>query len=266
MVQLVDEVSADTRRLAPAHVDAPVAPAATPAVHRVWSVIRDSAMADALSEAFIARGIFHVHRQPHATVVQSIPDGGLHCLIVDEDSLDLLLELQHRSVAVGAQTQRPTFVALLSGLGTEDRLRALRAGADHVLALGSEAGALAARVQRILATRSEEPLRVLVVDDDRSQTRFCAGILRRMGIHAVCCNDSALALAEMGRGLPDILLVDLHMPDIDGLELTECCSRSRARRTSRCCSLPATTSLRPASMHSTQAETTSLASRYSRAI
>jgi DNA-binding response OmpR family regulator len=200
---------------------AAAAPLTAPTLHQVWSVIRDAAVAEALGEAFVGRGIFHVHREPHATVVQSIPDSGVHCVIVDDDSLEVLLELQHRAVAAGAQAQRPTFIALLSHPGTEHRLRALRAGADHVIAHGADAATIAGRIERILANRSEEPLRVLVVDDDRSQTRFCAGILGRMGIHAVCCNDAAAALVEMRQGLPDILLVDLHMPDIDGLALTE---------------------------------------------
>jgi DNA-binding response OmpR family regulator len=197
-------------------------PAATtaPTLHRVWSVIRDGAFAEALSEAFSARGMFHVHREPHATVVQSIPDSGVHCVVVDEHSLDVPLELQHRAVAAGAQ-QRPTLIALLAHPDAEARLRALRAGADHVLAQAGGAAAIAGRVQRILAFRSEEPPRVLVVDDDRSQTRFCARILGRMGIDAMCCNDAASALLEMRKELPDILLVDLHMPEIDGLALTE---------------------------------------------
>jgi CheY-like chemotaxis protein len=194
---------------------------ATGAGHQVWSVLRDLSAAEALSEAFAARGVFHVHREPHATVVQSIPDSGVHCVLVDDDSLDVLLELQHRAVAAGVLTQRPTFVALLSQPGTSARLQALRAGADHVLGIGIDASAVAARIERILATRSEEPLRVLVVDDDRSQTRFCAGILRHMGIQAVCCNDAASALVELRQSFPDILLVDLHMPVIDGLALTE---------------------------------------------
>jgi CheY-like chemotaxis protein len=201
---------------------APAAAAVTHRVRQVWSVIEDLELVAILTEAFAERGIEYFPCAPHTAVAQSIPETGVQLVIVDNGSLGVLIELQHRGM-VGSQgaEPRPTYVALLQDQRTDERLRALRAGADHVITFSDDAATMARRIDKILAARSEEPLRVLVVDDDRSQTRFCSGILSRVGIDAVCCNDAASALEELRKGFPDILLVDLHMPDIDGLALTE---------------------------------------------
>jgi DNA-binding response OmpR family regulator len=184
----------------------------------VWAVLEPSPVAAGLAAELVARGV-PFQRAAGADALASIPQRRVQCVLVDPASLALLPELQHRALEAGVA--RPTFVALLGDGGTRERLRALRAGADHVLVAGAGPAALAGRLERILAARSEEPLRVLVVDDDASQTRMCAGVLARVGIDPVCCNSGEAALAELRNGLPDILLVDLHMPGIDGLGLVE---------------------------------------------
>jgi CheY-like chemotaxis protein len=245
MCRLADVLSPGTRGagealLAAAPDDEPPAPAARPAStafgslaaldadvsalpgNQVWSVIEDIELVSILTEAFAERGIAYFPCAPHTAVAQSIPETGVQCVIVDNGSLAVLLELQHRALISGsAAGPRATYVALLQDHRTDERLRALRAGADHVITYSDDAATMAGRIDKILAARSEEPLRVLVVDDDRSQTRFCAGILSRVGIQATCCHDAASALDVLRQGFPDILLVDLHMPEIDGLALTE---------------------------------------------
>jgi len=90
-----------------------------------------------------------------------------------------------------------------------------------VLRGGESPEHLVERLSHILAARSEEALSVVVIDDDPSQTLFCSSILRRVGVSAICCNDAKSAMRALRQELPDVVLVDLHMPEIDGLELTE---------------------------------------------
>jgi DNA-binding NtrC family response regulator len=61
--------------------------------------------------------------------------------------------------------------------------------------------------------------RVLIVDDEPDMVDNCARILRRAGHRCLTATDPhrALALAEAER--PDLLLTDLKMPDMDGMEL-----------------------------------------------
>jgi DNA-binding NtrC family response regulator len=65
------------------------------------------------------------------------------------------------------------------------------------------------------------PLSVLVVDDEELLVRSCARILEHEGfrVYTTSRGREALALAERHR--PDIVLTDLMLPDIDGLELLQ---------------------------------------------
>ncbi len=189
---------------------------------QIWCVSSDGSIMEALGQALAGRDIELVAKEPSFSVAYAIPRTGVRCVIVDNAALGILPELQRETLLRQAtDAARPTYVALLTDSRTSERVRALRAGADHVLGHDGDTSALATRIGRILDTQALGPLQVLVIDDDRSHTAFCAGILRRVGIDAVCCTESQTALAEMRKQLPDVVLVDLHMPGTDGFALTE---------------------------------------------
>jgi CheY-like chemotaxis protein/anti-sigma regulatory factor (Ser/Thr protein kinase) len=63
---------------------------------------------------------------------------------------------------------------------------------------------------------------VLVVDDSTMDRQLAGGIIRKLGgWNAAFANDGRDALAVMERELPDIVLTDLQMPEMDGLELVQ---------------------------------------------
>lgn len=69
------------------------------------------------------------------------------------------------------------------------------------------------------------PLRILVVEDHDTLRAQIAALLRRAG-HAVDeANDARLALAIARAEPPDVVLLDLGLPDIDGTDL---CGKIRA--------------------------------------
>ena len=61
--------------------------------------------------------------------------------------------------------------------------------------------------------------RVLVVDDEPEMVENCTRLLRRAGYRVLSTTDSERALALLESERPDLLLTDLKMPGIDGLEL-----------------------------------------------
>jgi DNA-binding response OmpR family regulator len=69
--------------------------------------------------------------------------------------------------------------------------------------------------------------RVLVVDDDRTVAEVVLGYLRREGFEAAHAADGLAALAVAAAAPPDIVVLDLMLPGIDGLEV---CRRLRAGR------------------------------------
>jgi len=63
--------------------------------------------------------------------------------------------------------------------------------------------------------------RLLVVDDDIEHAEICAVLLRRRGfvVAVATTGDDALALAGLMR--PDLILLDLYMPAVDGFSTAE---------------------------------------------
>ena len=67
---------------------------------------------------------------------------------------------------------------------------------------------------------NEAPYRVMIVEDDPSQALFAESILNGAGMQAQVVPDPGLAIATLEVFQPDLVLMDLHMPSIDGTELT----------------------------------------------
>jgi two-component system CheB/CheR fusion protein len=64
-----------------------------------------------------------------------------------------------------------------------------------------------------------QPLRVLVVDDDRDTADSYRLLLSLWGHRPLVAYDAQAALEAAGRQRPDLVLLDLAMPGVDGWEL-----------------------------------------------
>ena len=68
----------------------------------------------------------------------------------------------------------------------------------------------------------EEPsCRVLLVDDSRTMQALTSGLLTRAGHQVTIANTGEDALAALKSDAFDIVLMDVEMPDMDGLEATQ---------------------------------------------
>ncbi|MDX2032951.1 MAG: response regulator transcription factor [Blastocatellia bacterium] len=65
-----------------------------------------------------------------------------------------------------------------------------------------------------------EQRRILVVDDEPQITRVLRRSLMSHGYNVRIANDAESALDTMAEWLPDLVITDLSMPEMDGLELT----------------------------------------------
>ena len=61
--------------------------------------------------------------------------------------------------------------------------------------------------------------RVLVVDDDRPLARALAINLRAHGYQVTLAHDGRTALTEVARTHPAVVVLDLGLPDLDGIEV-----------------------------------------------
>src|SRR5690348_7240339 len=115
---------------------------------------------------------------------------------------------------------RVHLLVLLRETDVELRLRALRAGADRCIALPATPAEAISSALELAMVDEESPYRVLIVDDDAPQALFAQAILRRAGMETRVLGESLAVLEELDRFQPDLLLLDLNMPDCDGFELT----------------------------------------------
>ncbi len=64
------------------------------------------------------------------------------------------------------------------------------------------------------------PYRVLIVEDDRTQALFAQSVLHGAGMKAEVQMQPDGVIEAIGRFDPDLILMDLHMPGLDGMRLT----------------------------------------------
>lgn len=63
--------------------------------------------------------------------------------------------------------------------------------------------------------------RILVVDDDRSIVKVLTSYLERSGYQTLPAYDGEMALHQLRRERPDLVILDLMMPNRDGWEVTK---------------------------------------------
>jgi CheY-like chemotaxis protein len=61
---------------------------------------------------------------------------------------------------------------------------------------------------------------ILVVDDAPINLKLTDIVLRKEGYRVITATDAEQALSLLGSLLPDLILIDIQLPGMDGLELT----------------------------------------------
>ncbi|MER3547262.1 MAG: hypothetical protein C4338_06520, partial [Rhodanobacteraceae bacterium] len=166
---------------------APAAASATvqPKPSRFSHLLCISADADLVAELCLRvaeRGIAMTARSSVDDVLSRPPEHAMHLVLVDQAQLDGLQRLERAALSLGAGAGRPLFAALLRDNSLEQRMHALRGGADVVIEFEDQPGKLAERTAHLLLERDGAPLRAMIIDDDRSQAMFCESVLRHAGV------------------------------------------------------------------------------------
>jgi CheY-like chemotaxis protein/anti-sigma regulatory factor (Ser/Thr protein kinase) len=155
-----------------------------------------------------ARELARSTRPSVITVDIDLPEGGLSLI-------------QQLAQEVGSTPQREngsTIVALSSSdsPGTEPTARALEAGAAAVIRKPIDRSDLL-RVLKQATTPTRRS--VLVVDDDPDALDLVMALLEGSGYDARTATNGREALEEIGRSRPDVIILDLMLPEMDGFEV-----------------------------------------------
>ncbi|MCB1607560.1 MAG: response regulator [Xanthomonadales bacterium] len=148
-------------------------------------------------------------------------DSRVAAILIDEEHLGVLgavsdkLELNRDNHGLG-----PSVVFLNRSRALKRRLLALSGGADACLE-GEDQSYLVARLQELIEAHNPQVhLKVLIVEDDRGAALYCETILRKQGMKVRWIDDSRDAAIAIEQFEPDLILMDLHMPGLDGMQLT----------------------------------------------
>ncbi len=103
----------------------------------------------------------------------------------------------------------------------ERRTDLLAAGADDLLEFPIQPAVFRDACLRLVESGRREAPRVLVVDDDPSIRLICREVLELGGYQVRDAANANAALAEARRARPDMILMDVLMPGIDGYRTAE---------------------------------------------
>ena len=111
---------------------------------------------------------------------------------------------------------------IISSLDTfASRLQAVRAGAVGFFTKPVDLPLLERRLERGFSSQQGGPFRVLIVDDDTELTARYQLVLSNAGIRVDTVSDANLLLDKMHKFIPEVVLMDLNMPEYSGPELAQ---------------------------------------------
>lgn len=116
--------------------------------------------------------------------------------------------------------QRIQLMAMAAQDNLQWRLEARRAGVDVLLFPPFNVAEIVRRLQVHLAPAVEPKVRVLIVEDDRAQALFAESVLTNAGMQVQVEPEPMHVLESLTALQPDLVLMDLHMPLANGVELT----------------------------------------------
>lgn len=97
---------------------------------------------------------------------------------------------------------------------------ALRAGCDYCFAETTPQSVILAKIIELCSTEEESPYRVLVVEDSLTASKSIQRTLQQSGIESLAVMNPSEVLTGLRSFQPDMVLMDMYMPDCTGVEAT----------------------------------------------
>lgn len=111
----------------------------------------------------------------------------------------------------------------LIGLSAQDdfeiRKTVVQSGLHEFCHKSIDATELVSRIEKLLSRATAPPVRVLVIDDDEALTQLYKATLTAAGMEVDILDDPSNVMAKLERFRPELVLMDLQMPEVSGIEL-----------------------------------------------
>ncbi|MBB1521460.1 diguanylate cyclase [Aquipseudomonas guryensis] len=153
-----------------------------------------------------------------AALVEGLPDA----LIVDVNLGSTQQSGLEYAAALQKRLEEPLpLLVITTQYDFHTQLQAARIGAMGFFSKPVDVAKLESRLERCFAQQSGEPYRVLIVDDDRDLSNRYSLVLRGADMLVEVVNDPQQLFEAMARFNPEVLLLDVNMPDCSGPELAQ---------------------------------------------
>lgn len=119
------------------------------------------------------------------------------------------------------ETRLPLLFFSHVDVDTPTRLAAVRAGGQEFFTGALDASSLIERIEVLTHVAQYDPYKVLVIDDSRSQATHTERVLNSAGIVTRTLTDPIQAMAELAEFQPDLIILDMYMPECLGTELAK---------------------------------------------
>lgn len=184
----------------------------------IFVVEADHAMSALLSAYLHAAGFSVEHFDTPTACSQQLNLQTPHAIIIDPGingdaslAFDAILQIKTRLADVPI-----IFLSARSDMNT--RLRALRAGCASFVTKPIDFSSLVKNLVHIIDA-NEVSYKVMIVDDEELVARYHAEILRHSGMEVICVSQPMQSLRRAREFKPDLVILDMHMPNINGIEL-----------------------------------------------
>ncbi|UUY08465.1 PleD family two-component system response regulator [Pseudomonas sp. J452] len=121
----------------------------------------------------------------------------------------------------GLEQKLPLLFFSHADTDTPTRLAAVRAGGQEFFTGSLDASSLIERIEVLTHVSQYDPYKVLIIDDSRAQATHTERVLNSAGIVTRTLTEPIQAMAELADFQPDLIILDMYMPDCNGPELAK---------------------------------------------
>ena len=215
LVRSLSQATADTVASNPVNGAPAIAPASL-----IYSLGREKPLED-VAGALEAGGASVERMDDIDDVLEALPGNPPSLILADTSTLPGIAPLAaERSRLQAEQNLHIPLVFVSRSNALELRVEAIRAGSDAYFVAPFDKRETARKIMQLLTPVAEEQYRIMVVEDDPSQAGFAASILTRAGMEVRTITEPMRVLDALESFLPDLILMDIYMPDVNGIELT----------------------------------------------